>query len=107
MTWEAWVALGAAVAALAALLLVLVLWLRQRELRRRIESPRSGTSERALRLARDVDETGQQVAFVANPSKQDVPALRGAVQRACAEQGLPEPLWFETTIADPGVGQAR
>lgn len=100
-------AVSAAVAALSALLLVLVLWLRQRELRRRIESPRSGANERALRLARDVDETGQQVAFVANPSKPDVPALRAAVQRACAEQGLPEPLWFETTIADPGVGQAR
>ncbi|KQY46189.1 diacylglycerol kinase family protein [Cellulomonas sp. Root137] len=107
MTWEAWVAVCAAVAALSALLLVLVLWLRQRELRRRIESPRSGANERALRLARDVDETGQQVAFVANPSKQDVPALRAAVQRACEEQGLPAPLWFETTIADPGVGQAR
>ncbi len=100
-------AVCAAVAALSALLLVLVLWLRQRELRRRIESPRSGANERALRLARDVDETGQQVAFVANPSKQDVPALRAAVQRACEEQGLPAPLWFETTIADPGVGQAR
>ncbi|WP_421735880.1 diacylglycerol/lipid kinase family protein [Cellulomonas sp.] len=107
MTWEAWVAVCAAVAALAALLLVLVLGLRQRELRRRIESPRSGTSERALRLARDVDETGQQVAFVANPSKQDVPALRAAVLRACSELGLPEPLWYETTIADPGVGQTR
>jgi diacylglycerol kinase family enzyme len=107
MTWEAWVAVSAAVAALAAHLLVVVLALRQRELRRRIESPFAGTSARALRLARDVDETGQLVAFVANPSKQDVPALRTAVLRACAEQGLPEPLWFETTIAEPGVGQTR
>ncbi|MEZ0446576.1 diacylglycerol/lipid kinase family protein [Cellulomonas sp. ICMP 17802] len=107
MTWEAWVAVSAAVAALSALLLVLVLWLRQRELRRRIESPRAGTSARALRLARDVEETGQLVAFVANPSKPDVPALRAAVLRACQEQGLPEPLWYETTIADPGVGQTR
>lgn len=100
-------AVSAAVAALSALLLVLVLWLRQRELRRRIESPRAGTSARALRLARDVEETGQLVAFVANPSKPDVPALRAAVLRACQEQGLPEPLWYETTIADPGVGQTR
>ena len=107
MTWEAWVAVSAAVAAVAALLLVLVLWLRQRELRRRIESPRESATARALRLARDVDEDAQLVAFVANPSKPDVPALRTAVREACAEQGLPEPLWFETTIADPGVGQAR
>ncbi|WP_315096061.1 diacylglycerol kinase family protein [uncultured Cellulomonas sp.] len=107
MTWEAWVAVSAAVAAVAALLLVLVLWLRQRELRRRIESPRESATARALRLARDVDEDAQLVAFVANPSKPDVPALRTAVLEACAELGLPAPLWFETTIADPGVGQAR
>ncbi|GEK22351.1 diacylglycerol/lipid kinase family protein [Cellulomonas xylanilytica] len=107
MTWEAWVAVCAAVVAVASLLLVAILWLRQRELRRRIESPRSGPGARELRLARDVDETGQLVAFVANPSKQDVPALRLAVLNACADQGLPRPLWFETTIADPGVGQTR
>lgn len=100
-------AVCAAVVALSPLLLVAILWLRQRELRRRIESPRSGLSARELRLARDVEEAGQLVAFVANPSKQDVPALRTAVHAACAEQGMPEPLWFETTIADPGVGQTR
>lgn len=107
MTWEAWVAVSAGIAALAALLLVLILWIRQRELRRRIESPSAGTSARALRLSRDVQETGQVVAFVANPSKSDVPALRAAVFRAREAQGYPEPLWYETTIADPGVGQTR
>ncbi|WP_456844822.1 diacylglycerol/lipid kinase family protein [Cellulomonas sp. P5_C6] len=107
MTWEAWVAVSAGIAALAALLLVLILWIRQRELRRRIESPSAGTSARALRLSRDVQETGQVVAFVANPSKSDVPALRAAVFRARETQGYPEPLWYETTIADPGVGQTR
>lgn len=100
-------AIGAAGVAVAALVLVVVLLVRQRELRRRIESPRAATDPRALRLARDVQETGQVVAFVANPSKPDVPALRAAVLRASAAQGLPEPLWFETTIEDPGVGQAR
>ena len=107
MTWEAWLAVCAAVVALSSLLLVGILWLRQRELRRRIESPRSGRGARELRLARDVEESGQLVAFVANPSKQDVPALQVAVRSACQEQGLPQPLWFETTIADPGVGQTR
>ena len=100
-------AVAAAVAAVAALVLVLVLWLRQRELRRRIEAAGEGPSARAIRLARDVEESGQLVAFVANPSKQDVPALRAAVLAACAQERLPEPLWFETTIADPGVGQTR
>ena len=32
--------------------------------------------------------------------------LDGAV-RAFADAALPDPLWFETTIADPGVGQTR
>ena len=107
MTWEAWLAVCAAVVALCSILLVAILWLRQRELRRRIESPGNGPGARELRLARDVGESGQRVAFVANPSKQDVPALRVAVLAACAEHGLPAPLWFETTIADPGVGQTR
>src|SRR6478752_855574 len=107
MTWEAWVAVAAGIAALAALLLVLLLWMRQRELRRRIESPRAGTSARALRLARDVQEAGQVVAFVANPSKSDVPALKAAILRNRRAQGYAEPLWYETTIEDPGVGQTR
>ncbi len=107
MRWEAWVAVCAAVAALAALSLVLLLLLRQRELRRRIESPRSGASARALRLARDVEATGQRVAFVANPTKHDVPALRAAVLLTCEQLGLPEPIWLETTVLDPGVGQTR
>ncbi|NKY08424.1 diacylglycerol kinase, partial [Cellulomonas hominis] len=47
------------------------------------------------------------VAFVANPSKPDVPDLRATVRRACAEQYLPEPLWLETTPEDPGIGQTK
>ncbi len=47
------------------------------------------------------------VAFVANPTKPGVPALRDAVVQACAARYLPEPLWFETTAEDPGVGQTR
>jgi diacylglycerol kinase (ATP) len=107
MTWEAWVAVCAGIAALSALLLVLILWMRQRELRRRIESPGAGLSARALRLSRDVQEAGEVVAFVANPSKSDVPALKAAILRARAAQGYPAPLWYETTIEDPGVGQTR
>ncbi|MBO3085204.1 diacylglycerol/lipid kinase family protein [Cellulomonas fengjieae] len=107
MTWEGWVAVCAAVVALAALVLAVILLLRQRELRRRIETPGTGAGARELRPARDVEAAGQRVAFVANPSKQDLPALRTAVLAACAARGLPEPLWLETTIADPGVGQAR
>ncbi|WP_426594038.1 diacylglycerol/lipid kinase family protein [Cellulomonas sp. McL0617] len=107
MTWEAWVAVSIGVAVLSAVLLVVALWLRKKELRRRIESPRNRAARRALQLARDVEASGQQVAFVANPSKPDVDRLRAAIERYTREHNRPEPLWFETTVADPGIGQAR
>src|SRR4051794_17195551 len=107
MTWQGWGMVSLGIALLCACLLVLALWLRKTELRRRIESPRAGAARRALQLARDVEATGQLVAFVANPSKPDVARLRGAIERSRSQRGLPEPLWYETTIADPGVGQAR
>jgi diacylglycerol kinase family enzyme len=47
-------------------------------------------------------------AVVLNPSKiinQD--AQREAITSALAEAGCPAPLWFETTIEDPGLGQTR
>jgi diacylglycerol kinase (ATP) len=99
------VSLGVAV--LSAALLALALWLRKTELRRRIESPRASASRRALQLARDVEAKGQLVAFVANPSKPDVARLRAAIERSRRDRDLPEPLWYETTVADPGIGQAR
>lgn len=46
------------------------------------------------------------VAFVANPSKPDVARLEQSVMRACRSAGF-EPLWIETTVEDPGFGQAR
>jgi len=52
------------------------------------------------------DAPPRVVAFVANPSKPDVAHLREPVERACRGLGL-EPLWLETTVEDPGVGQAR
>ena len=51
--------------------------------------------------------TGDLVAFVANPTKAGASDLRDAAIRACALRRMPEPLWFETTVDDPGVGQAR
>jgi diacylglycerol kinase family enzyme len=36
-----------------------------------------------------------------------VPELRDAAVRACAARYLPEPLWFDTTVEDPGIGQTR
>jgi hypothetical protein len=91
MTWQAWVGVSLGIAVLAALLLVLALWLRKKELRRRIESPRASAHRRALQLARDVEAKGQLVAFVANPSKPDVALLKAAIERSRRERNLQEP----------------
>ena len=49
----------------------------------------------------------RRAAVVANPTKHDdVAKLQDAVRAAMAEHGWDEPLWFETTPADPGAGQA-
>jgi diacylglycerol kinase (ATP) len=47
------------------------------------------------------------VAVVANPTKVDSVAARQAwVAQASARHGLGTPVWLETTIEDPGLGQA-
>lgn len=47
-------------------------------------------------------------AIVVNPSKyEDLTALKQQVEATCADRGWPEPTWHETTIDDPGTGQAR
>ncbi len=107
MRWEAWTALAAGVLAVAALVVAAVVALRQRDLLRRLDAEETATSPRARALTRQVRARGQQLAFVANPTKPDVPALREAIESAAAEQGLPTPLWLETTVEDPGTGQAR
>jgi diacylglycerol kinase (ATP) len=54
--------------------------------------------------------SGQRLrsAVVVNPIRFDDPALlQEKVTEACAELGWGEPLWLETSIEDPGMGQAR
>jgi len=104
VTWAGWVAIAAGVLALAAIWVAIVVYRRQGSLHRRLEA---GISSAARGLAREVGGSGRLVAFVANPSKPDAEELRDAVLRTAAELGLPEPLWLETTIEDPGVGQTR
>jgi diacylglycerol kinase family enzyme len=49
----------------------------------------------------------RRAAVVINPAKSPGPALQGAIYRLCETQGWAEPLWLETTVEDPGAGQAR
>ncbi|WP_163275038.1 diacylglycerol/lipid kinase family protein [Cellulomonas iranensis] len=101
MSWVGWVAVSAGVLALVAVALGLWVYRQQGRLRAQVAAvaPAGADAGQAPR--------GQLVAFVANPSKPDVTSLRAAVRKAASEQYLPEPLWFETTVEDPGVGQAR
>jgi YegS/Rv2252/BmrU family lipid kinase len=49
----------------------------------------------------------RRAAVVANPARHpEIAALKDTVRAAMAEHGWDEPLWFETTVADPGAGQA-
>jgi len=49
----------------------------------------------------------KRVAVVLNPSKiADVEDFKERVRAVAARDGWSEPLWFETTIQDPGYGQA-
>lgn len=107
MTWHDWLGLLAAVLALVAI--VLAVWVARRQVAARTAATAGGSAP----TAEGVPPTGPDdsdrplVAFVANPSKPDVAALRAQVVKACSERYLPEPLWLETTVEDPGVGQAR
>ncbi len=109
MTWEGWLAIASAALSVAALVASAAVWRGTAAARRAARVVHvAGTAAAApAQAAADPAPRGPLVAFVANPSKPDVPDLRATVRRACAEQYLPEPLWLETTPEDPGIGQAR
>ena len=51
---------------------------------------------------------GKRVAVILNPIKVgDIYAFKGKVLEAVEREGWNYPLWFETTVDDPGQGQAQ
>jgi len=104
MTLEQWVAVAAVAAlvlALAAVIIGLVAW---RAVKQR--TPSFSAEDEAEKLP-PAPRSGPP-AVIVNPSKSvDVEYLRDLVEQTAAEVGLEPPLWFETTVEDPGLGQAR
>ncbi|MCG7285178.1 NAD(+)/NADH kinase [Cellulomonas sp. ACRRI] len=111
MTWEGWLAVAAAALSVTALVVAAVAWratAAERHARRAGQILGTAASHHSSVTTPAQPEPHRPlVAFVANPSKPGVPDLRATVRRACAEQYLPEPLWLETTLEDPGIGQTR
>ncbi len=56
---------------------------------------------------REAPQNNGPAAFIVNPSKLSVESFQRKANSIAAELGLPEPLWWETTVDDPGTGQAR
>jgi diacylglycerol kinase (ATP) len=107
MTWGEWVSLAAVV--LAGLALSVAAANRRTLMVHGLSASQvtSGPDRAGTAGTHETDAAHTLVAFIANPTKPGVPELRDAAVQACAARYLPEPLWFDTTVEDPGIGQAR
>lgn len=100
MELEVWLLVVAILVALVAIALALVVVGQQRALRTRETADAAAPDE-------PTGPVGPLLAFVVNPSKNGTSELRPAILARCAAENLREPIWLETTIEDPGVGQTR
>ncbi|UNX55144.1 NAD(+)/NADH kinase [Georgenia sp. TF02-10] len=111
MAWEQWLAVVALLLAVVALIAGALAWRAVRPARagtRRPGTAGDGAAEEATEDQPADEEPPGPPAVVLNPSKvRDVEGLRDLVNQTAGEVGLAEPLWFETTVEDPGLGQAR
>ncbi len=72
---------------------------------RRVRNARGRLLRRRRALAPDARP---RAAVIINPTKLDSPApVRSHIVDICMEHGWADPLWFETTVAEPGTTQAQ
>ncbi|MFC8598061.1 diacylglycerol/lipid kinase family protein [Isoptericola sp. NPDC057191] len=88
------------VAGLSALTALVVVW-------RRPRTRAHVVAARDAQRAQDGGSRGMRLAVVINPSKEGAADVREVVERVCGDAALPRPLFYETTVDDPGTGQAR
>lgn len=98
MEWQVWLGISAIVIAVTALGVALRIYARVAVMRRRLGPAAERTPD---------GEEPRRIAVVLNPSKPGTVGLRSRVRAACVERGLPQPLFYETTVDDPGQGHAR
>lgn len=103
MSLEAWLLIVAIVLLVGALSVGVVVLLELRRLR----AARNEPADTEISDEVVAQPAGPLIAFVANPSKAAVTGLKAPLLARCEAEGLPEPLWLETTVEDPGLGQTR
>lgn len=107
MAMDTWLLVLVLLILVCAIGLCVVLFLQIRHLRTALPSSQAHPSHAAAVTPGPTFPSPPQIAFVANPSKVGVAALKPALLTRCTAEGLPTPIWLETTVADPGTGQAR
>ena len=103
MTWEAWLAVAALLVALSALIITLG---NRQTIAARLSGP-VDPEPVADELAAD-DIRARPIVVIYNPVKNiDIPVFKNLVEGMAAETGYRDVRWTETTIEDPGTGQAK
>ncbi|MBW4095469.1 MAG: diacylglycerol kinase family lipid kinase [Acidobacteria bacterium] len=85
----------------AVLLFALVSWLRVRKLASRQSRSAVGDSPHKSTVG------SQQVAVILNPIKAGAPDAKALIRRSASLAGWPDPVFYETTVDDPGHSAAQ